>query len=322
MTTETTVRERPILFSGPMVRAILEGRKTQTRRVLKNPDDGVSTTIEDGSPLYCDDGGFWHPRPCPYGQPGDRLWVREAHQLSPDGPIYRATAREHGTYEPGGAGPWRPSIHMPRWASRITLEITDVRVERVQEITEDDAIAEGVEVDMLCDLLGLASQRAPTLVQQCWISGANDESISYCRPCAEKEMAAMVEAGADEEDLAISDGDGPEDCHRFCDKCERQLNVALSDCAIKEEVKHFAEYGIQTVEEVRDFRDMIDCGVPRLTKECGGFEHMPELTGPIARVGFRYLWDSLNAPRGYGWDANPWCWVLSFRVLSGAEGEV
>jgi hypothetical protein len=111
-------KERGILFSAPMVRAILEGRKTQTRRVVKNQvrRDGYT---------------------CPYGKPGDVLWVRETWCGDRfNGVGYRATDAQ--------SGPWKPSIFMPRWASRITLEITDVQVERVHDINECDIVAEGI----------------------------------------------------------------------------------------------------------------------------------------------------------------------------------
>jgi len=169
-------RERPILFSGPMVMAILEGRKTQTRRVVKWPEwlppaqypdavHGFSSGLprcglfEDGRPVK----SFG----CPYGQPGDRLWVRETWFADPpndgtwsyvqwsgcrDSKLSDIPERHRGPesciYRATWAGAddalaWRPSIHMPRWASRLTLELTDVRVQRLKDISEEDAIAEG-----------------------------------------------------------------------------------------------------------------------------------------------------------------------------------
>lgn len=170
------MKERPILFSAPMVRAILDGRKSQTRRALKFQAFGGFTPISPST--------IWHgeePRrkeSCPYGQPGDRLWVRETWRLSPDAcegwPMdatpcsgfidYRADGSSLERHAPDfaaierltiGRDPewdwdspphsWRSPIHMPRWASRITLEITGIRVERLQDISADNAIAEGID---------------------------------------------------------------------------------------------------------------------------------------------------------------------------------
>ncbi len=134
------VKERPILFSAPMVRAILDGSKTQTRRVVKGDALGIlNLEIRPPSdPIFVEK--------CLYGKPGDRLWVRET--FNPDwaghGPIYKAdggSAIEAGySREPR----WKPSIHMPRKLSRITLEITGVRVERLKDISEYDSLAEGI----------------------------------------------------------------------------------------------------------------------------------------------------------------------------------
>jgi len=224
------MQERPILFSGPMVRAILEGKKTQTRRVV-NPQPEK------------DSFGFWYPSAahkngllyetedslkrwllnsfkCPHGQPGDRLWVRETWCRSgedlPDGIIYKTDKFSpllkmfDDTKAGENAGKlaakyprddkWIPSIYMPRWASRLTLEVTRARVERLQDISEGNAMAEGVE--------------------QCGGGWKN------YRP------------GADE-----------------------------------------------------------------------------ECWGSTARVSFATLWDSINVKRGFGWDANPWVWVVEFEVV-------
>lgn len=145
------MKERPILFSGPLVRAILEGRKTQTRRIIK---PSWSRCLDPGDP---DDQKsiIAHGR---YGIPGDRLWVRETwaqfERDSQVGIAYRASCPVDefdyvgpaGTFERIRINRWRPSIYMPRWASRITLEVTGVRVERVRGITGADAHAEGVDI--------------------------------------------------------------------------------------------------------------------------------------------------------------------------------
>lgn len=158
---ETEIRERPIIFSGEMVRAIIEGRKTMTRRVVKpQPEHGVCGCGYSGSGFGIEDmEGACTCKPIlsPYGKPGDRIWVREKHYLEPGaGPEHFGSedwivyaADEPGTLNggPDESVPWRPSIHMPRWASRILLEIVSVRVERLQEITEEDAKAEGIPFD-------------------------------------------------------------------------------------------------------------------------------------------------------------------------------
>jgi hypothetical protein len=246
------VRERPILFSGEMVRAILDGRKTQTRRVI-TPKPPVETgdLVNIGGNCWACIGNNGPNRTCPY-EPGHRLWVRETWQAEFEWPAqpgdhllnywhevppgfrgvknamrayYRADWAEYyvNKYDDKGSDfslsfntcvdesqlveydfdeplpfRWVPSIHMPRWASRITLEVTAVRGEQVQDISEDDAIDEGLE---------------PIV---------NDP---------------------------ITDGYG-----------EWQKPYVIS-----------------------------------------------------ARDQYVELWNSLNAKRGYGWDVNPWVWVVEFR---------
>ncbi len=174
------MKERPVIFNGEMVRAILDGRKTQTRRVMAvQPESNQFGLLRITDSTKRSDIGKYHWAEsnatgthqrsalfsCPFGQVGDRLWVREAYQ----GPLFNFDQME--TYledtskfespefceyrADGGKTPeyydaddnlrfgWKPSIHMPRWASRITLEITGVSVERLQDISEEDAIAEG-----------------------------------------------------------------------------------------------------------------------------------------------------------------------------------
>lgn len=167
----TTIKERPILMSAPMVRAILEGRKTQTRRIVKpQPEwkerhnltsEGFAWERGKESLLGWPDQDEFSKalvKFCEHGQPGDRLWVRETFayvgSCDPGYLVFKADypkcAEKYGfdrippTIEECGER-WKPSIHMPRWASRITLEITGVRVERLQDISEKDAWAEGCD---------------------------------------------------------------------------------------------------------------------------------------------------------------------------------
>jgi hypothetical protein len=212
------MKDRPILFSGAMVRALLDGRKTQTRRAVKvQPPEETREVITFHHPdprehYWAFDGGSlldW-AYPCPYGEIGDRLYVRETWQHS-NHPFGRYEADcaifYRADYLDDPLGPdlerskdgirreWRPSIHMPRAASRITLEVTGVRVERLQDISEADALAEGVDP-----------------------SGP----VGY--------VPAMQKLGA-------------------------------------------------------------------------------------ARYQYANLWEGLNAKRGYGWDVNPWVWVIEFRRI-------
>jgi hypothetical protein len=193
------MEERPILMSGLMVRAILEGRKTQTRRVVKpqpeyiQPDGTIKplAAVSEANQMIAR--GRLAAR-CKYGTVGDRLWVRETwsyHEPHDDcsGKVYAAD-QVSISEEMRPQMRWRPSIFMPRWMSRITLEITDVRVERVQDISEADAQAEGM---------------------------------------TERTRLPGVE--------------------------------------------------------------------------------------PLYAMTFAKLWDSINAKRGYGWDANPWVWVVEFKRI-------
>ncbi len=163
------MKERGMIFNGEMIRAILDGRKTQTRRPIKwkqtrfteigEREDGSKWPWSEDAEHVCD---YWHP--CPFGAVGDRIWVREtwssdfANYYPNDRVWYAADNNRRldievvdgvrGIYSPESdvhvPFRWQSSIHMPRWASRILLEITDVRVERLNAISEEDARAEGI----------------------------------------------------------------------------------------------------------------------------------------------------------------------------------
>jgi hypothetical protein len=190
-------KARPILMSATMIRALLEGRKTQTRRIMKpQPEltpnmgmvwkgwayginfDGEKGTIRNF--IQCNDAKY-KKGICPYGQPGDLLWVRETitHGGYEGAPLAYAADGKHGSYE--WPSHWkrhcRPSIHMPRPASRLTLELTGVRVERLQDISEADAIAEGIE-----RVSGFGTGNTPQNIWQCYTvaqSGYHNPIHSY-----------------------------------------------------------------------------------------------------------------------------------------------
>ena len=152
------MKERGMIFNGEMVRAILDGRKTQTRRPIKwkqtrfteigEREDGSKWPWSEDAEHACD---FWHP--CPFGAVGDRIWVRETWNKYGGLLTYRADHDwiDDMRKETVCTAKWVPSIHMPRWASRILLEITDVRVERLNAISEEDAEAEGIDMEALYD---------------------------------------------------------------------------------------------------------------------------------------------------------------------------
>lgn len=235
------MKVRPILFSGPMIRALLDGRKTQTRLVVKpQPPTGSvlhqytreheQSDLANSFGWFVQEAGDLWPcnrddrARCPYGVPGDILWVRETWSVGAlvdeDAPSKMNAWSErpfyHADGEPpkfSGYGRVRPSIHMPRWASRLTLRITDVRVERVQDISEEDAEAEG----------------------------------SFLGKCSCSDMQTPM------------------------------------------------------------------TGLYATFRQTGCSIHGEE---------FRALWDSINKIRGYGWDANPWVWAISFDVIQSNIDEV
>ncbi|MEE4092021.1 hypothetical protein V2I59_00580 [Pseudomonas viridiflava] len=189
-------KERPILFNGPMTHALLAGQKTVTRRLVETPPRTPHTELAKQRGAQT---AAVHTTDCPYGQPGDRLWVRESWIPCPDAGheswsnhtcSYSAWVRtgkkicdvpaalrkpRHCIYRIDVAdvsygSKWRPSIHMPRWACRILLEITDVRIERLQDITPEQAIAEGVlscRDDLDPDGIGYSEQELFSIL---WVS--------------------------------------------------------------------------------------------------------------------------------------------------------
>lgn len=206
------VRELPIIFSGPMVRAILAGKKTQTRRRVApgsfagkwlancetlgpRGDCAFDTGIKGAREYVADPGNS-----PPYGAPGDRLWVREnwaevpravphtgedepwradgkilVYQADPEWEGARLFACSDGVLRWAKPDRWRPSIHMPRWACRLVLEVTAVRVERLQDISEQDAQAEGIPVDIADQALC-----APNYLQPgTWFQDWTDEEEHY-----------------------------------------------------------------------------------------------------------------------------------------------
>ena len=173
------MKERPILMSAPMVNALLSNAKTQTRRTIKPQPEysesvgfiwkgkayGVGISEQEQSARK------YLAEKCPYGEVGDRLWVRETCWINED--EHLVSYRADGEFPDHMKGEkWKPSIFMPRWASRITLEITDIRVQRLEDISNDDAKAEGVDC---------APHRGGTC-------GVKDTGIDQCAICPYRDL--------------------------------------------------------------------------------------------------------------------------------------
>lgn len=352
MTQRAQIRERPILFSGAMVRAILEGRKTQTRRVVKaiGPDTRyVMTTGEIGLPagVWREDGWLLPdigPKfKCPYGVPGDRLWVREEH--------YRFGHWEpvQGVRTKGGRQKWKfvadttevlfdapPSFRrgrhhkdpeikawhkrlgrfMPKSLARTWLEITGVRVERLQDISEADALAEGFYTETCRDVFA-AIKGSVEAKAVCWLEDSRRELIEteyglcLCESCAEllaqKHDGAEVRGGA----LIPEESDGP----AFCGKCFAPLCMSLTEYGIDSQLRLTEEektdrpyWAISSAEEA--------CINYEICDGLGGLRE--KHLGRLAQIGFASLWDSINSKRA-PWNSNPWVWVVTFKRLEGEQ---
>ena len=301
------MKERPILFSGPMVRAILDGRKTMTRRIVKQQADngGYCQSLDPDKGVWLvHNGGSIR---CPYGQPGDRLWVRETWSAWTGGMTscgeerapqieYKATSQSEG--------PWRPSIFMPRWASRILLEITDVRVERLNDISEEDAIAEGFDLKLCENVLNAAAGEVEP-DEAYLVTDADHEDLGegyLCHDCAK----ALQEKnpGSHISYCCCPESDGP----AMCEVCYRPLYLSLTEYGIEREL--FLECPID--EARKNFSaDGGDACIAAMI--AGGYGDLKEEHhGRLAQIGFATLWDSIYEKQGHAWSKNEWVWVVSF----------
>ncbi len=363
MSTATEIIEHPILFKGEMVRAILADQKTQTRRVMKDPSvlfDHVKLkegrTWEVGYIGYCPASrdSRWvpsHTIKCPY-KLGDHLWVRETWKPTGMFAGYRprdtracarfAYAADSSQLDRDKLIRWRPSIHMPRWASRITLEITEIRAQRVQDITEEDAKAEGVTPELIEQLLEPLARRADVRPYH-WVQGGN-EAIGYCDKCIDKAVRATRKRYPKDNDIDIGGGYSTQDEEGMacCASCAKLLDYTLTEWGVKEELGHFESVPLGKI------------GPCQAYQLCRIFEEVskdPETLARIRRLGMRILWDSINArpkavkknPAGekeecfvsYPWEninetrehrgkkwyviGNPWVWAYTFKRIEGEK---
>jgi hypothetical protein len=198
------MKERPTIMSGESVRAILDGRKTVTRRVIKpqaSPPPARFVYFGSGNLWIAESNsgkvGIFNPNhvKCPYGKIGDRLWVREtwaeAHywtnDIDSETPIYRAFDDKTAIKKVV----WKSPVTMPRWASRLTLEITDIRVERLQGITEEQAIAEGMYGDFMMAVGSFGNKHESVITQYhiVW----NSLNAKHCYPWASNPWVWVLE---------------------------------------------------------------------------------------------------------------------------------
>lgn len=377
-----TTKSKPILFSSAMVKAILEGKKTQTRRIVKESavlsrdqrKIGFQYSLAHARPgnvaemlsivsgqKY--DGPVWqqlnvpvrHPDDaveawddcaanriyCPYGEPGDKLTVKEAAWMwcerRPNGTTPKGRQKWH--YVPmKSAGviyvayhPERPTLYvvspetgnkwgwhfksgrfLPKWAVRITLGITAVRAERLQEISEPDAQAEGVCGDLTDDMIKVRAAQCE-LKDEYWIHGA-DEGESYCYDCCKKEAARLLAEKPELKNEICVDGgwETEGDSTSFCEKCGAMLSNSFTDYGAEQELDHFLEHGVNLKSAVdcycvQNALGNVICGNPESEKS-------KRLLSVAARIGYRILWDSINGEK-HPWASNPWVWVVEFKKV-------
>jgi len=313
------VKERPILFSGPMVRAILEGRKTQTRRVYK-PAKGFPRQDGEITPIASEGSQWTDYGPCPYGVPGDRLWVREQFSFGKGWdsvPAGKVTKGEQVWYHADGStvggsqlptsfGRGRPSIHMPRWACRLVLEVVSLRVERVQEIGGNNALAEGFDAATCEAFLSVAAgkQRSPEYPCYVRFDDGSESDGWHCYACARRELGAK--AGHVVEDRCTPETDGP----AYCDECHTPLLVSLTAYGIDRELLMECDDG----ENVSNFSATgMDAAIAAMF--AGGIGDLQDAHRPrLAQIGFATAWDSINGKGS--WALNPWVWVIEFKKVS------
>lgn len=311
------MKDRPILFSAPMVRAILEGRKTQTRRAVNgvaDPDEievlgdsGEAFMHSGACESFCDYACGGAVLKCPYGIPGDRLWVKETFWKHKQTSFVRhADCASDASWKEKG---WRkvPSIHMPRWASRITLEIADVRVERLQDISEADAVAEGLDPCACESVFDAAVGRAKSL-PRCYIEteDGTDCQLEWCPKCAERESRKLTRTTGVKHTMHYDSGET--DAPRWCETCAALLmeDMSLTDYGIERELYLENDSpGDRPSYAARGEDAIIARGLANSVSQVQ--------QGRLAQIAYATLWDSINGSGA--WRANPWVWVIEFKRI-------
>lgn len=347
--TEAT-RERPILFSGEMVRAIREDRKTQTRRVIKPQPDPRLTEVQcpaidptrSREPLlgscrfwlYAGDGTVASDLyECPYGRVGDWLWVRETWSLvrpysDPEtghvedivewtGPLpkslpdgwrvwYAADGDDIAAHRDDRlVERWRPSIHLPRWACRLALRVTSVKVERLTDISEADAIAEGFNKETCGRVLRRVAGKTRQEFGR-WIELPDGSELEgyWCLDCVEKEAKKRKGRVCGWNDCFEADS-AP-----YCNKCGVMLYHSLTRNGIETELDLTDEDNVR-VEYTPKSGDSALC-LAELAEGMGDWSD--EFEGRLAQIGFGTIWDEIHGKGA--WKRNDWVWVVSFERVA------
>lgn len=320
-----------------MILAKLEDRKNQTRRTtgLSRPKGDTSQRV-----YVNDDPDKYTPEmvvdlvKCPYGVVGDHLWSKETWKPDPSfgypqrtkpteldhgtNILYRATLEtSHPKYT---WQHWRPSLFMCRWMSRITNEIVGIRVERLQDISAEDAKAEGVSWELMQSILSPAAARQKTKPEH-WVHGG-DESVSYCYKCCKKEVKRRLKEQPDRE-FQVAGGCGNEgDSTPFCDKCGVMLENTLTNEGASMEFDHFMENGCGQKCPIDAY-----CLLEAMREQSWEPTRWPgtpdyqwretlERCALMHRLAYRVLWESINGPES--WDLNPYVWVLTTKRVEAA----
>jgi hypothetical protein len=306
------VKEKLIIFSISMVQAILDGSKTQTRRVIK-PQPKYQLRQKNGkwheyseNPMADEtcNSPWGYQRSCPFVT-GQRFWVRETFTKTNEGEyIYRADPSFDGCGKGDIPWNWTPAIFMPRKAARLFLEVKNVRVERIQDISEMDALAEGCNNEMLNQW---AKDNYTELEAPYWISGNNEvgEAVSFCAKCGEEEVKRLQkEYPEDKDDIVLCGGVDPyeDDSPTTCESCAKPLAYTPTGDCVQSEYEAWNEYGLEKSDSYL---------LEQIAWDENFFKEYPKMS----RILFRRIWEELNKKRGYPWEGNPWVWVIEFRRI-------
>lgn len=323
---EMLERSRPSPCFKPELRArMLAGKKTQTRRIIKPQPDHAHATAgkgyDHGGPYWVwgdDDGEDFYPRTDPirppHGGPETIWYLREPLERIADCACYRDNHNLVLGLD-GEPVDWRwqrdslPQIHMPRELARHFVRVTDVRVERLQEISEADAVAEGFTPKVAASVFEKAKGWQEP-VAECWIEDDDGGSSgeSYCSDCAERVVrrdGGNLCGGV----YMANESDGP----AYCDECHRPLLMSLSEYGISREF--LLEGG--TDERKNYPAGGLDASIAHMIADGVG-DLQEHHRGRLAQIAFATLWNLLHGPKA--WDANPWVFAYAFERVEVADG--